>query len=48
VSGPEEAVSALGPVIGRVGGDQLELTGLLKLAVSELAQVRENGISKWV
>jgi hypothetical protein len=35
VSGPEEAIP--GTVIGRVGGDTLEIEGLLKLAVSELA-----------
>jgi phosphoribosylformylglycinamidine synthase len=48
VSGPEEAVSALGPVIGRVGGDHLHLIELLELAVSELADARDNGLSRWV
>jgi phosphoribosylformylglycinamidine synthase len=48
VSGPEEAVAPLGTVIGRVGGDQLELSGLLELAVSELTQAREGGLAGWV
>jgi phosphoribosylformylglycinamidine synthase len=48
VSGPDEAVSALGAVIGRVGGDRLRVDGLLDLAVSELAQARGGGLAGWV
>jgi phosphoribosylformylglycinamidine synthase II len=44
VSGPEALVGSLGRVIGRVGGDRLELDGLFDLAVSELAQARDGGL----
>jgi phosphoribosylformylglycinamidine synthase len=51
VSGPESVFSA-GPgggvaglrVIGRVGGDELELEGRLKIAVSELRNAHEHGL----
>ncbi|HWF23957.1 MAG TPA: phosphoribosylformylglycinamidine synthase subunit PurL [Solirubrobacteraceae bacterium] len=47
VSGPEEAVSALGRVIGRVGGDTLVIPGSLEVAVSELRAVRERGLVQY-
>jgi phosphoribosylformylglycinamidine synthase subunit PurL len=43
VSGPEAALAGL-PVIGRVGGSQLELEGVLKIPVSELSEARERGL----
>jgi phosphoribosylformylglycinamidine synthase subunit PurL len=48
VSGPEDAVSALGTVIGHVGGGRLEIVGLLDLSVSELGRARELGLAEWV
>jgi phosphoribosylformylglycinamidine synthase len=48
VSGPEEVVAPLGRVIGRVGGDRLEVAGRLEVAVSELAGARERGLSRFV
>jgi hypothetical protein len=42
VSGPGAA--ELGRVIGRVGGDRLEVVGRLEVAVSELAMAREQGL----
>jgi phosphoribosylformylglycinamidine synthase len=48
VSGAEEAVAALGEVIGRVGGSELEIAGRLKVAVSELAAVRAGGLAGFV
>jgi phosphoribosylformylglycinamidine synthase II len=47
VSGPEEVLAGF-ELIGRVGGDQLELEGLLELAVSELHDVRERGLVGFV
>ncbi len=47
VSGPAQALGDL-RVIGRVGGDALELTGILNVAVSELAAVRERGLGQFV
>ena len=47
VSGPEEALAGL-EIIGRVGGDQLELEGQLKLAVSDLREARERGLTGYV
>ena len=47
VSGPEAALSGF-TIIGRVGGDALEIAGLLKLAVSELHRVREHGLVEYV
>ncbi len=43
VSGPEESLTGF-PIIGRVGGDQLRLEGLLELAVSELHMASEHGL----
>jgi hypothetical protein len=48
VSGPADAVAALGPVIGRVDGARLEIVGVLDLAVSELRRARELGLAEWV
>jgi phosphoribosylformylglycinamidine synthase subunit PurL len=47
VSGPEEALAGL-PVIGRVGGSELEIGGQLKLAVSALRDARDGGLAEWV
>ena len=47
VSGPADALASF-TVIGRVGGDALELTGVLRVAVSELAAVRDRGLSRFV
>jgi phosphoribosylformylglycinamidine synthase len=44
VSGPEEDLAGH-TIIGRVGGDTLELKGQLRLAVSELHHVRERGLA---
>jgi hypothetical protein len=35
-------------IIGRVGGDRLELEGQLNLAVSDLREARERGLSGYV
>jgi phosphoribosylformylglycinamidine synthase len=55
VSGPEPAVSAAAAaaaapvtVIGRVGGDQLEIESCLKVAVSELREAREHGLEEFL
>ncbi len=47
VSGPREALAGF-VVIGEVGGDRLGIEGLLDLAVSELREVRERGLTGWV
>jgi phosphoribosylformylglycinamidine synthase len=47
VSGPGEALAGF-EVIGRVGGEELEIEGRLKVAVSELAAARERGLAKFV
>ena len=47
VSGPADALGDL-PVIGRVGGDALALSGILDVAVSELTDVRERGLSQFL
>ncbi|HTX33067.1 MAG TPA: phosphoribosylformylglycinamidine synthase subunit PurL [Solirubrobacteraceae bacterium] len=44
-SGPEAVVSRLGRVIGRVGGERLEVVGRLDVGVSELAATRDQGLS---
>ena len=36
------------PCIGRVGGDRLEIEGLLDLAVSELRDARASGLAEWI
>ena len=45
VSGPEDALVGLGPLIGRVGGTQLDIGGKLKLPVSELASAHAAGLT---
>jgi phosphoribosylformylglycinamidine synthase II len=47
VSGAPEALEGL-TIIGRVGGDRLELEGQLNLAVSDLREAREHGLSGYV
>ena len=47
VSGPPSAVAGF-VVLGRVGGDRLEIEGLLDLAVSELRDARESGLTEWI
>jgi phosphoribosylformylglycinamidine synthase subunit PurL len=47
VSGPPEVLDGL-TIIGQVGGDRLELEGYLKLAVSELRDARERGLTGYV
>jgi phosphoribosylformylglycinamidine synthase subunit PurL len=47
VSGSPEALAGL-QVIGRVGGDELEVAGELKVAVSELYEARERGLAKFL
>jgi len=47
VSGSAEALAGF-IVIGEVGGDVLQIEGLLDLAVSELRQVRDSGLTEWV
>jgi phosphoribosylformylglycinamidine synthase len=48
VSGPPEAVAQIGKVIGSVGGSELQIEGVLSIAVSELAAVRDHGLAKFV
>ena len=45
VSGPESALAGF-QLIGRVGGDHLEIEGQLKVAVSELDDARERGLAE--
>jgi phosphoribosylformylglycinamidine synthase len=47
VSGPEAALTGL-PIIGRVGGDALEIDGLVNLAVSVLRDARARGLSQYL
>ena len=47
VSGPRSALGGF-VVIGEVGGAALRIEGLLELAVSELRDARESGLSGWV
>jgi phosphoribosylformylglycinamidine synthase subunit PurL len=47
VSGPAEALAEL-TVIGRVGGEALEIEGQVKLAVSELTAARERGLAQFL
>ncbi len=48
VSGPEDVIGGLGLVLGRVGGERLEIDGLLDLAVSEMARARDGGLRRFV
>jgi phosphoribosylformylglycinamidine synthase subunit PurL len=47
VSGRAEALAGF-VIIGRVGGEELEISGALKLAVSELRDARESGLAELV
>ena len=47
VSGPAEALAGF-VVIGSVGGERLIIDGLLDVAVSDLHEAREGGLSEWV
>jgi phosphoribosylformylglycinamidine synthase II len=47
VSGPEEALSELGRIIGRVGGEALVIPGCLEVAVSELRTIRNAGLVQY-
>ena len=47
VSGPEQAVAALGRIIGRVGGHALVIPGTLEVAVSELRAARDGGLLQY-
>jgi phosphoribosylformylglycinamidine synthase subunit PurL len=47
VSGGEEALDGF-PIIGRVGGHELEIVGRLAVAVSALREVRESGLAEYV
>ncbi len=48
VSGPEAVVARIGKVIGRVGGDRLEVAGRVDVAVSELAEAWKRGLTRFV
>lgn len=47
VSGVEAALAGF-EIIGRVGGDELELEGRLNVAVSELHDARERGLAQFL
>jgi phosphoribosylformylglycinamidine synthase len=47
VSGSEEAMRGLA-IIGRVGGAELELEGLLSVEVSRLAEARAGGLLRFM
>jgi phosphoribosylformylglycinamidine synthase len=47
VSAPAEALTGL-TVIGRVGGDALELEGVLRVAVSEITRARAGGLTEFL
>jgi len=47
VSGPEEALGALGRIIGRVGGDALVIPGSFHVALSELRMARDGGLVQY-
>jgi phosphoribosylformylglycinamidine synthase subunit PurL len=47
VSGPPGALAGF-VVIGTVGGDRLAIEGLLDVAVSDLGEAREHGLTEWV
>jgi hypothetical protein len=50
VSGAESALAGVSGavVIGRVGGDRLELEGVLNAPVSELREAREHGLMEFL
>jgi phosphoribosylformylglycinamidine synthase subunit PurL len=47
VSGPEQAMTGL-PIIGRVGGESLEIDGTLNVAVSVMRDARARGLSQYL
>jgi phosphoribosylformylglycinamidine synthase subunit PurL len=47
VSGPEAALTGL-PIIGRVGGDVLEIDGAVNIAVSVMRDARARGLSQYL
>ena len=47
VSGPEAALTGL-PIIGRVGGDELKIDGLVDIAVSVMRDTRARGLSQYL
>jgi phosphoribosylformylglycinamidine synthase II len=47
VSGPEETLRDF-PVIGRVGGDALQIDGQVTIALSELRAARDHGLERFV
>jgi phosphoribosylformylglycinamidine synthase II len=47
VSGPDAALTGL-PIIGRVGGNALEIDGLVNIAVSVMRDTRARGLSQYL
>jgi phosphoribosylformylglycinamidine synthase len=47
VSGPEAALTGL-PIIGRVGGDELKIDGLVDIAVSVMRDARARGLAQYL
>jgi len=47
VSGPEAALTGL-PIIGRVGGDELKIDGLVDIAVSVMRDRRARGLAQYL
>ncbi|HEX3832233.1 MAG TPA: phosphoribosylformylglycinamidine synthase subunit PurL [Solirubrobacteraceae bacterium] len=47
VSGPEAALTGL-PIIGRVGGDELKIDGLVDIAVSVMRDTRARGLAQYL
>jgi len=47
VSGPESALTGL-PIIGRVGGDELKIDGLVDIAVSVMRDTRARGLAHYL
>jgi phosphoribosylformylglycinamidine synthase len=45
VSGPAEDLTGMGVIIGRVGGDALEIAGRLSVPLSALREARERGLA---
>jgi phosphoribosylformylglycinamidine synthase len=48
VSGAEEDLTGLGVIIGRVGGDALEIAGLRSLPLAALREARDRGLAQWL
>ena len=47
VSGPEAALTGL-PILGRVGGDELTINGLVDIAVSVIRDARARGLAEYL